>query len=290
MKLSKKQTREFQKTIYDYYKIFGRPFSWRQTTNPYHIFVSEVMLQQTQTTRVKQKYEAFIAKFPDFHTLAHASTFDLLGAWQGLGYNRRALWLQKSAQIICKKYKNALPQEPEELVNLPGIGPATAASIQAFAFNQATVFVETNVRIVFFHFFFQEQDSVSDKEILELVAQTLDRKNPRTWYYALMDYGVMLKAQGFNPLKKSKHYHKQSKFAGSDREIRGAILKLLLKNNVAPTRVKLTIDEITQALSKNLQATQERVNKIITQLVDEKFITQNKTKNLVFIENFDIFV
>jgi len=282
MKLNKKQIEKFQKSIYDYYTIFGRPFPWRETTEPYHIFVSEVMLQQTQTSRVVAKYLAFIQKFPDFKTLANASQYDLLQVWQGLGYNRRALALQKSARLIIEKYEGVLPESPEELITLPGIGPATAASIAAFAFNSPTVFVETNIRVVFFHFFFQEKESVHDNEILDLVAQTVTRglsvvtQNPRTWYYALMDYGVMLKAQGINPLKKSKHYTKQSAFQGSDRQIRGAILKVLLSNR------EQTVEQVTTTLQKKLpqkssdkkKATNfpQRVERIVAQLLDESFV------------------
>lgn len=270
MKLSKKEINTFKTVIYDYYKIFGRPFSWRNTTNPYHIFVSEVMLQQTQTTRVRTKYEEFIALFPDFKTLANAPLYELLKAWQGLGYNRRALNLQKSAQIISEKYQGIVPSTPEELITLPGIGPATAASIAAFAYNKPTVFVETNIRVVFIHFFLNKKEKISDKEILSLVEQTLDKKNPRIWYYALMDYGVMLKAQGINPINKSKHYKKQSKFQGSDRQIRGAILKLLIKHQTIKN------NEIITLLEKQLKATPERINKALNELTKENFIKKQK--------------
>lgn len=282
MELTKKQFSEFQQIIYDYYKVFGRPFAWRiQNTTPranitpYHIFVSEVMLQQTQTKRVTPKYEAFIKRFPTWQALANAPQFDLLETWQGLGYNRRALSLQKSALIITKEHGGVVPENPEELIRLPGIGKATAASIPAFAYNKPTVFVETNIRVVFFHFFLQEQENISDNEILDLVEQTLDRENPRAWYYALMDYGVMLKAQGINPINKSKHYHKQSKFKGSDREIRGTILKILLKENGIQEK------DLFKKLEKKLQATPERSRKIIQELLEEKFL--HKKDGYLFI-------
>ena len=99
IKLSKKKIEAFQNTIYSYYNEHRRDFPWRNTTNPYHIVVSEIMLQQTQTHRVLKKYEQFVQTFPDFNTLANAPLKELLLAWQGLGYNRRALALQKTAQM-----------------------------------------------------------------------------------------------------------------------------------------------------------------------------------------------
>lgn len=253
--------------------MFGRTFSWRTTTNPYHIFISEIMLQQTQTHRVKEKYETFIKTFPTFSTIAHAPFQNILATWQGLGYNRRAKFLQKSAQIITNQYNATLPQKPELLQMLPGIGPATAASIAAFAFNKPTVFVETNIRVVFMHFFLQKKEQITDKEILALVAQALDTANPKKWYYALMDYGVMLKAQGINPINKSKHYHKQSKFNGSNRQIRGAILQLLL----TPPH-KLPIVTLTHLLQQKLTTvTAEQIEKSLTQLLEEGFVQKHHT-------------
>jgi len=288
MKLDRKQIEKFQKIIYDYYTIFGRPFPWRDTTDPYRIFVSEVMLQQTQTKRVLPKYLAFIQKFPDFLALANASQYDLLQAWQGLGYNRRALSLQKSAQLIMHEYDGILPSDPEKLILFPGIGPATAASIAAFAFNSPTVFVETNIRVVFFQFFFQEKDAIHDNEILHLVEQTVTTglsvvtNSPRTWYYALMDYGVMLKAQGVNPIKKSKHYTKQSTFQGSDRQIRGAILRELINSRQQTVAEIVTTLKKTLPKKENVTTFHQRVERIVTQLVDENFVAYKN--NFVMIK------
>src|SRR3972149_10035948 len=98
----------FKSLILDYYRTNGRTFAWRCTTNAYHIFISEVMLQQTQTHRVTEKYTLWCATFPDFRTLAHASFRDVLSCWQGLGYNRRALYIHKSAQRIVDEYGSNL--------------------------------------------------------------------------------------------------------------------------------------------------------------------------------------
>ena len=182
----------FKDTICEYYLAQGRSFPWRSTTDPYHILVSEIMLQQTQTFRVMGKYEAFIDAFPDFAALAHAELSAILSLWQGLGYNRRALSLKKIAEIVMHNFGNELPACREALMGMPGIGNATAGALLAFAFNRPVPFIETNIRRVFIHFFFNYREGITDSEIMPLVEQTLDREAPRQWYYALMDYGNML--------------------------------------------------------------------------------------------------
>lgn len=200
---------------------------WRETRDPYRIVVSEVMLQQTQVPRVLEKYGAFIKLFPTVRKLALAPLRDVLAAWQGLGYNRRALALKRLAIEVTARHDGRIPSDREALEKLPGIGPATAGSILAFAFNKPSVFIETNIRSVYIHHFFRDRAGVRDEELLPYVEKTLDRKNPREWYYALMDYGVYLKSRMPNPSRKSVHYRKQSHFEGSDRQARGHVLRML---------------------------------------------------------------
>lgn len=226
-KLSSEQVSEFRRLIWDYYTRCGRIFPWRNNNDPYKIVISEVMLQQTQTYRVLPKYEQFIATFPSFSFLAQATLREVLSVWQGLGYNRRGKYVHELAQRVMNEFEGVLPSSVALLVTLPGIGPATAASICAFAFNAPTLFIETNIRTVFIHCFFGDKEKINDKEIMPLVAQTLDHENPREWYYALMDYGVMLKQATVNPSRKSIHYARQTKFQGSDRQLRGKIIRLL---------------------------------------------------------------
>jgi len=268
MQLTKQQVKNFQKKIYDHYHQFGRTFCWREMVNPYHIFVSEVMLQQTQTSRVEKKYQQFIEKFPNFAILAKASLYDVLEAWQGLGYNRRAKFLHQSAQIITSKHNGNVPNDTKILQTFPGIGSATAGSIAAFAFGAPTVFVETNIRVVFIHLFLNDKEKISDTELLSLAEQTIDRSSPRIWYYALTDYGAMLKSKGINPINKSKSYNKQSKFQGSDRQIRGEIIRQLLKHK------KQTVEQLCNSLEKSLKAKPERIERIIQGLIDEKLVKQ----------------
>ncbi|MCR4322953.1 MAG: A/G-specific adenine glycosylase [Candidatus Azambacteria bacterium] len=256
--------KKFQKEIWSYYRAHGRhDMPWRKTASPYRIVVSEVMLQQTQVGRVTLKYKEFIKRFPNFSALAHAPLSDVLSAWQGLGYNRRALFLKKLAEVVVGKYKGKLPQDPEVFHTLPGIGKATAGSIAAFAFNHPSVFIETNIRRVFIHFFFPRSKKVSDDAIMRLVAEAVDRKNPREWYFALMDYGTMLAVQEKeNPNRKSAHYVKQKPFTGSDRQVRGKIVVLLVKKK------SLTVRAVAQQTHEPV----ERIEKIFAQLEKEGFV------------------
>ena len=220
----------FQKKIYTYYREYKRTLPWRKTINPYRILVSEVMLQQTQSSRVIPKYKAFLEAFPNARALAEAPVHDVLSLWQGLGYNRRALLLKRTAEDIITKHKGRFPKTHNELVALPGIGPYTASALMAFAYNTPTVMIETNIRAVFIHFFFPKSKKVPDAKLLPLIEKYMDRENPREWYNALMDYGSMLKATVPNPSRKSKHHTKQSKFNGSMRQVRGAIIRLYTEN------------------------------------------------------------
>jgi A/G-specific adenine glycosylase len=253
---------QFQDIIWPYYGENGRSFPWRDTDNPYCITVSEFMLQQTQTSRVVGKYQQFIQEVPDWEALAGLPLPQLLGLWQGLGYNRRALYLQNTARHIVEKLNGILPDAPEILETLPGIGYSTAGAIVAFAYDKPTVFIETNIRRVFLHFFFPEQESVHDRDLMPLIATMLDHSRPRHWYYALMDYGAMLKTKEGNPNTRSAHYTRQSKFDGSDRQIRGAVVRYLLNQPQG------TVSEF----ARSIQADPARVRFILLSMQKENFI------------------
>jgi len=229
---------KFIETVWSFYKAQGRhSLPWRKTKDPYRILVSEVMLQQTQVQRVIPKYEAFIERFPDVGALANAPLREVLYLWQGLGYNRRAKMLHSCAKVVSSEYAGVFPNTHKALVALPGIGPYTASAILSFAFSVATPLIETNVRSVYLHHFFKDKTQVSDTELLQYIERTLDTENVRTWYWALMDYGAHIKKEYGNPNAQSSHYTKQSVFKGSDRQIRGAILRTLTA--ASHSRVKL---------------------------------------------------
>lgn len=257
---------EFRSIIHEYFKKSGRRLPWRETRDPYAILVSEFMLQQTQVERVLSKYDNFLQSFPTFQSLAEAGLRDVMAQWQGLGYNRRAASLHKTAQLVVADFNGILPQSTETLRQLPGIGAATAGALRAFVYNQPVVFIETNIRRVFIHFFFADAQKVADWELLPFIEATLDRKNVRDWYYALMDYGAMLKKQPDNPNRRSAHYSVQSRFEGSDRQIRGAILRVLL--GVPEARETDIIESLAQD--------PPRIQRIIERMVAEGLLERDK--------------
>lgn len=265
-RLTPNRVAHFRHIIYDHFREYGRVLPWRSTRNPYRILVSEIMLQQTQVERVLLKYEVFLEQLPDVASLARAPLRQVLAVWQGLGYNRRAVALQRIGQRVVDEFGGQIPACYDTLLTFPGIGPATAGAILAFAFEQPAVFIETNIRRVFIHFFFRGRTEVGDQEILPLVKGTLDLGQPRTWYYALMDYGAMLKTVEQNPNRRSKHYTRQTPFEGSDRQIRGLILKALV---LTPS---LPIDELVRIVGKAPQRTKSLINR----LVQEGFLTRTE--------------
>lgn len=256
----------FNSQLSKWYRKNKRELPWRNTVNPYHILVSEIMLQQTQVSRVLTKYSCFIEIFPDFHHLAKASLTEILQVWQGMGYNRRAKYLKEIAHIITSFYKGKVPQDYHLLMELPGIGLATACSIIVFIYNIPLVFIETNIRRVFIHHFFRDHRIVHDKEIMPFIVKEIDKRHPREWYYAVMDYGAYLAKTINNPNRKSIHYTRQSQFENSDRQIRGAILKSLLDKQA------LGLQEVIGLWEK------KRAIKIIQDLIDEGFIKKEKRK------------
>jgi A/G-specific adenine glycosylase len=257
----------FRQHLCRFYQEQGRRLPWRETSDPYHILVSEIMLQQTQVERVALKYAPFLQAFPDVASLAAASLREIMVKWQGLGYNRRALALHRLAQRLVAEFQGHLPADVATLRTLPGIGPATAGALAAFAFHQPVVFIETNIRRVFLHCFFGGHSGIRDQKILPLVAATLDRHRPRSWYYALMDYGAWLKRTALNPNRRSAHYQRQSAFAGSDRQIRGLILKTALAARA------VSVADLVQAVGKN----PARTRGLIEALIREGFLEQRGT-------------
>lgn len=255
-----------------FYKTHRRDLPWRHTHDPYKILVSEMMLQQTQVERVVSKYQAFIKAFPTPKALAEAPFSKVLLLWQGLGYNRRAKYLWESAKILSatkssdvgskgrvhlSRRQNGFVELPPKL---PGVGPYTRAAVEAFAFNKHGVFIETNIRTVFTRAYFPNREGVHDTELMPLIERDLKRSGmqPQDFYAALMDYGSHLKKNGVRINHQSKHYAKQKKFAGSDRQKRGALMRELI---VSPkTEVQL---------SKKLLYTKKETARLLARLVAE---------------------
>lgn len=253
--------RSFQETVWNYYHGHGRDLPWRaEGVGAYRVLVSEIMLQQTQAARVIPKYHDFLEEFPTIHALAEAHLAAVLKSWSGLGYNRRARYLHEAAKQLVDKPE---PWSIEDLEECKGIGFNTAAAVVTYAYNQAIPFIETNIRTVFIHHFFADGDKVPDADLLPLVEQALDREHPREWGWALMDYGVHIKATVGNASRSSKHYAKQTKFEGSKRQVRGQVLRLLMAGPKPYQDVRAEI-------------TDQRLESVLRDLLAEQLITETK--------------
>lgn len=261
----------FSVKVWEYYHVHGRhDLPWRQPEadgnfDPYKVTVSEVMLQQTQVTRVVPKYTAFLARFPTVQALAAAPLGDVLRAWSGLGYNRRAKFLHETARLVLRDYRGEFPAQAESLERLPGIGSNTAGAILAYAYDQPAVFVETNIRTVFIHHFFPTQVAVDDKAVRQLVSATLDYANPRQWYWALMDYGSSLKRITGSIHYRSKSYTKQAKFTGSKRQVRGQVIRLLGDRPHSAPELQMLLPDARLAV-------------VLEELLDENLIRRQGTQ------------
>lgn len=211
------QVAAFQKVVWDYFEAHGRhDLPWRLpepdgSFDPYKILVSEIMLQQTQVVRVRPKYEEFLRTFPTVQKLAAATLGDVLVAWQGLGYNRRAKYLWQAAQKIAQDYGGKFPQVQTELATLPGIGPNTAGAIMTYAFNKPATFIETNIRTIFIHHFFPAQTSVADSAIRELVSVTLPQTGKSSDRFAVGEFEFTSK--GNNSLSDGRKLYAEPKRA-----------------------------------------------------------------------------
>ena len=270
--------RSFQNLLMGFYASRGRDLPWRRTTDPYRILVSEFMLQQTRVEHVLTKYPEFLGRFPDMASLAEAPRDEVLLAWQGLGYNRRALALRETARRVMDEFHGRVPLDRSLLDSLPGIGSATAGAILAFAANRPEIFIETNIRRVFIHLFFPDAARVRDREIEPILGRTLLKKRPREFYYALMDYGSVLKKvtadqkgsllekQPGNPNTRSASYSRQGPFEGSDRQVRGMILRHLLTGGGTGEA----------ELQDLIPIGQDRLERILGSLEDEGFIERSE--------------
>ncbi len=251
--------KKFRDTVWKHYREHGRhDLPWRKTTDAYRILVSEVMLQQTQVERVIPYYGRFLKMFPTVRVLAKAPLSEVLIAWQGLGYNRRAKMLHEAARTVVEAHAGKFPDTVLELEKLPGIGPYTAGAVAAFAYNQDGIFIETNIRTVVTHHFFKDREGVPDSEVKEILVKLYPNGQARDWYAALMDYGAHLKRSGVRINAKAKGYAKQSTFKGSGREVRGVVVRLLSSGPASKTQMYRMFEadrtlQVEEQLEKLLQ-------------------------------------
>lgn len=273
------EERAFVARVWQQGRELYRDLPWRNTRDPYEVLVSEVMLQQTQVVRVQRFWPRFLEEFPTLQALARGETARVLELWQGLGYNRRALALQRCAVACVEQHGGWLPQAEEELLALPGIGAATAGGVRAFAFGLPGVYLETNVRTVFLHELFPGEVNVPDKQIIPLVARTCSADDPRAWYYALLDLGAHLKANMPNPSRRSRHHSIQSKFEGSRRQKRAELVRVVLdRKSVTAAELQLALAAFEEARGRPAPGP-ELATSIAADLTKEGFLRAEETPN-----------
>lgn len=259
------QKMDFLERLWAEYNSASRhmlPWRAEPYMSPYAILVSEFMLQQTQVQRVVPKFLAFMDAFPDLDSLRRAKQSDVISSWSGLGYYRRAKFLYAAAQSLPDGSKEVWSRG--QLEACAGIGPNTAGAIRVYAYDTPELFIETNVRTVLLRHFFAESDSVSDKELQQILSQLLDYEHPRAFYWAIMDYGSALKRRGDRIARVSSHYKKQAPYEGSSRQLRASIIRQL-----ADAKKPVSTRTVARRLND------KRAASIIDQLLKENMIEQS---------------
>jgi A/G-specific adenine glycosylase len=272
--LQRETAASFIATVWREGRRLYRDLPWRNLDDSYAILTSEIMLQQTQVSRVLGYWERWMLAFPTVDALASASLSDVLERWQGLGYHRRALAFKRAAEICSRRFRGQIPREYQELLGLPGVGPATAAGVCVFAYGEPQVYLETNVRTVFLHHFFEGREQVSDSEIIPLVEATCDNDDPRNWYYALLDYGSHLKSIMLNPSRRSRHHVRQSPFEGSLRQKRAELLRLILARPNSDTEALAAALNHLERLAGRGATDAAEIEAILATLEQEGFLTR----------------
>lgn len=268
MKVSSSQIASFQHLIFTWWEKNKRDLPWRHTRDPYHIHVSEVMLQQTQVSRVLPKYHEFLHEFPSVRVLASASTGDVLRTWKGMGYNRRGLYLKKAAELVMNEHKGFYPDHEKTLLQLPGLGKYTARAILVFAYGRQLAFVDTNIRQIIEHYF-GDGHALSIKEVAQLADTLLPSGRAWDWHQALMDYGSMelgkLQGSSIPPTKKKLSIP----FIETNRFIRGRIMDLVREKS-------WNEKELLEKVEKIYDKPQDRVFYNLNNLLKEGLLVKNE--------------
>jgi A/G-specific adenine glycosylase len=261
----------------------GRDLPWRHTRDPYHILVAEVMLQQTQVDRVVPKYHAFLEKFPTLESLANAATAEVIRMWSGLGYNRRAVNMQRAARAVLDQYAGVFPKDTAALRALPGIGPYTAGAITCFAFEQDVAFMDTNIRRVVRRVFIgPDGDAASEATLLTVAQAAVPSGKGWTWNQAIMELGALIctaatpacwrcplrpycrdyadrrtndeqifeaaAATSEQPRMRRVAERRETAYSGSSRFYRGRIVETLRQQ---PSGIPLTLDELGRRIKED---------------------------------------
>ena len=248
----------FQKKVMNWWAENARDLPWRRNPSPYNVLVSEIMLQQTQVSRVTPKFDEFMKEFPTIESLAKTNIKHLLKVWSGLGYNRRAIWLKEAAKQIVER--GEFPQSVEELQELKGIGPYTSRSVLIFAFNKDLAAVDTNIRRILIASGFADE-TMSDRQLQPIAETVLLRGRSRDWHNALMDYGSLVLTSSKTNISPVT---KQSCYEGSSRQVRGAVIRALTASD------EIELENLMGLL--DCEANETELIKIINKLVSDGMV------------------
>lgn len=280
-----------------WYAETARPFPWRQPQpDPYVVLVSEIMLQQTQASRVAELLPPFMKTFPTLHGLAAASNADVVLRWKGLGYNSRALRLRDAARAIVESHGGVVPCQPDVLRTLPGIGPYTSAAIACFAYNVYAVVLDVNVRRVYSRWLHRQvttSDVASDAELTTFALTLIPSDAPSTWHHAVMDLGATIctarrPACSRCPLSKGcpsagtmqetvRTRRPEPLFRGEPRRLwRGRVVELLRGAGTAGlTRSKLSAAILGRAAS---EAERQWIDELVEMLVRDRLLSRKGSR------------
>ncbi|MDY6761423.1 MAG: A/G-specific adenine glycosylase [Candidatus Nanohaloarchaea archaeon] len=267
---------QLQDELLDWYRENRRDLPWRETDDPYEVLVAEIMLQQTQVSRVVPKWEAFLDQFPTVEDLAAASLGDVLELWDGLGYNNRAKYLKRAAEQVVDDFDGEFPQEPDELEQLQGVGEYTANAVASFAFNNGGPVFDTNVRRLLYRF----HGAGGDDELKAFHETLFPAGKSRTWNNAVMELGAEVCVDGTPRCREcpwredctafqrknfeTPDIQSQSSFEGSWRQYRAKVLKLLMDGS-----------KQREELAAELELPDEYdLNDLLTELVDEDMVEE----------------
>jgi len=258
--ISEERIQRFQEQVFTFSQAHGRSLPWRETTDPYRILVSEVMLQQTQVSRVIPFYEHWIEAWPSVAALADASRASVLRAWMGLGYNSRGVNLHRAAGVIVERFAGDVLEAMRQYAEVPGVGRYTAQAVRIFAANEDLVTVDTNIRRIL-RAEFSLADATPDRDLWDLAVRCLPRGRSREWHNALMDYGALLvtaRRTGIAPRTR------QSRFEGSDRQVRARLLRLLLQSPASAV-----------TLAEKTATSKKRIRRILGKMSEEGLVVSN---------------
>jgi A/G-specific adenine glycosylase len=257
---------EFRNTVYSFYEKAGRKMPWRENVFPWGVMVSEFMLQQAKAEKVILFWDQWMNKWPELKDFANATMEDVNIEWCKFGNNNRGYALKRSSEMLLRYYGGRIPGVPHNLLPLPGIGPYIAGAITCFGYNYPSVFTEMNIRCAVKYCFSRNYPNINNNEIKLILHEALDRKNPRKWYYALMDYGYAIRKRKSYLTGQKSNYVKKPVFTAEFQPVRRKALNSLISNGPS------TFDELFMYTHIDTNT----LYNVITTLKNESLVSESK--------------